>query len=82
MSDITIEKAILEEVHHLATDHQKKVLDYARSLSKTVLKGVPGKDLLHFAGTIDKDDLKKISQAIDEGCESINADERTSHSRE
>lgn len=75
MADTTIEKAILDEVHHLGTDHQQKVLDYARSLSENGLKSVSGKDLLRFAGTIEKDDLKKITQAVNDGCENINANE-------
>mgnify|MGYP001501832459 CR=1 FL=1 len=73
--DTLVEKAILDEVHQLKIDEQKKVLEYARSLSAASSKGVMGKDLLRFAGSIDKEDLLKMSQAIEDDCERINSDE-------
>ena len=75
MAEISIEKAILDEIHRLEIDQQRKVLVFARSLSLTPPEGIPGKDLLRFAGTIEKDDLTKMAQAINEPCESINCDE-------
>jgi hypothetical protein len=38
-------------------------------------RGVPGKELLAYGGTIEADDLKAMSQAIEEGCEKINPNE-------
>ncbi len=38
-------------------------------------KGVDGKNLLKFAGTIDPNDLELMSKAIDEGCEQVDTDE-------
>jgi len=40
-----------------------------------VPKGVPGKQLLRFAGAIQKDDLQAITQTIEAGCERIDLNE-------
>lgn len=66
MIDETLEKAILAEMHHLEIGQQKKVLEYTRSLAQGSLKGVAGKQLLRFAGSIDKDDLQKMTESIED----------------
>jgi len=38
-------------------------------------EGRQGKDLLHFAGAINIDDLSLMTQAIERDCEQVNADE-------
>ncbi len=48
---------------------QQKVLDFARRL--TLSAGTPGRELMHFVGSIDAADLEAMSQAIQEGCEKI-----------
>ena len=37
----------------------------------TQQKGIPGKKLVSFAGTISRQDLETMAQAIEESCESI-----------
>jgi hypothetical protein len=37
--------------------------------------GVPGKELLRFAGTIEADDLRAMAQVIEEGCEQVDLNE-------
>jgi len=50
----------------------KKVLDFARSIDEQdTSKGVAGNELLKFAGTIDEEDLRLMTGAIEEGCERI-----------
>lgn len=39
------------------------------------IRGVPGQQLLQFAGTIHTEDLKLMKQIIEEGCEQIDLDE-------
>lgn len=41
----------------------------------TTSNGTPGTSLLHFAGTIDPAEIEVITQAINEGCEQVRADE-------
>lgn len=38
-------------------------------------RGVPGRDLLRFAGTIDAKSAREMEEAIEEGCERIDPDE-------
>lgn len=65
----TIKEQLLEQVDRLDDSGQKRVLDFARRLA--VPPGTPGRDLLHFAGSIDPTDLEAISRAIEEGCEKV-----------
>ena len=51
-------------LNQLPLESQKKLLDFARALNATTLKGKPGKDLLKFARTIDRDSLKAMEEAI------------------
>ena len=69
-----LEQEILSEVHTLALPQQREVLAFVRSLAATPV-GVPGSDLLAFAGTMDSHDLDALQQAIDEGCEQVSLDE-------
>ncbi|WP_231939960.1 hypothetical protein [Dolichospermum compactum] len=54
---------------------QYQVLEFARNLTSSKIKGVPGKQLLHFAGSIHKEDLQLMSEAIKQDCEKVDFDE-------
>jgi hypothetical protein len=41
----------------------------------SVPRGVPGPQLLRFAGAISPDDLQLMRQAIEEGCERVDTNE-------
>jgi hypothetical protein len=71
----TLQKDILDQLDKLPPEQQLKVLDFARSLSKANPVGKPGKELLTFAGIIDAEDIKAMSQAIEDGCEQVNINE-------
>ena len=71
----TLQKEILDQLNKLPLEHQRKVLEFARSLSKANPVGKAGKELLSFAGAIEVEDIKAISQAIEEGCEQVNINE-------
>lgn len=75
MKDTSIEKEILNEIHKLGKGQQAEVLEFVRSLAKPEIEGVPGRTLLRFAGTIDREDLNKMTEAIQADCESIDPDE-------
>ena len=75
MRDTTIEKDIYKQLDHLPLEQQRQVLEFARALGTVKVHGVPGQNLLHFAGTIDHEDLVTIEQTIKEGCEKVNPDE-------
>ncbi|MCI0447293.1 hypothetical protein L0152_29300 [bacterium] len=65
-------KEILDAIAVLDAEDQQKVLDYARGLTK---QPSPPNALLRFAGSISKEDLQRMSNAITEGCETVDVDE-------
>lgn len=75
MVDTTIETELSTCLGQLPVHKQPQVLEFARTLATSPFQGVPGAELLRFAGTIDKTDLDAMSQAIKSGCERIDADE-------
>ncbi|MFQ5851497.1 MAG: right-handed parallel beta-helix repeat-containing protein [Candidatus Binatia bacterium] len=48
---------------------------HTQSLDSSQPKGVAGKQLLHFAGAIDADDLQMMTDVIEAGCEQVDLDE-------
>ena len=75
MVDATIERELSTCLGRLPVERQRQVLEFARTLATPPLQGVRGSTLLQFAGTIDESDLEVMSQAIEDGCERIDADE-------
>jgi hypothetical protein len=51
------------------------VLEFARALVTTCVRGVPGHALLQFAGLVEPDELALMKQAIEEGCEQVQPNE-------
>ncbi|KAF0107451.1 MAG: hypothetical protein FD146_1929 [Anaerolineaceae bacterium] len=49
--------------------------DYLAGTRATRRKGKAGKQVLKFAGTISKPDLKQMQQAIEAGCEQVDGNE-------
>ena len=72
METPSIKDNLIAQIDKLPYDLQLQVLDYAKSLMP---KGVKGNSLLRFEGAIAGDDLKRISDAIEEGCERIDIGE-------
>jgi len=73
MANSSIKVEIVEQLEHLPSEHQRRVLNFVRRLSRQ--KGVPGKQLLQFAGSISSDDLHTISGAIKAECERVDVNE-------
>ena len=71
--DTTIIERVVREMENMPRDQQYRVLEFARAL--TIPRGVPGRELLKFAGTIPAEDLRLMSEAIEEDCERIDPDE-------
>ena len=67
MVNQSLQKEILDQLDKLHIEQQRQVLDFARVLAGPV--GKHGKELLHFAGDIKLEDLRLISQAIEQDCE-------------
>jgi hypothetical protein len=75
MDPISLKKEILGRIDTLSYELQRKLLEYIDFLTQKVPKGIPGKQLLKFAGSISQGDLKAMEQAIEDGCERIDARE-------
>jgi hypothetical protein len=71
----TIDKEIVKLLHRLPEAQRQRVLDFARELAEIKPSGIPGADLLCFAGSIPPDDLKQMNDAIEDGCETVNLGE-------
>ena len=72
MLSIMVKKEIINQIGMLDYRHQRRVLDFVHALAVTNPKGVPGKQLLAFAGAFPADDLKVMEQAIEDNCEKVN----------
>jgi hypothetical protein len=71
--DASITKEIVERMHELPAAQQQLVLEIVRSLASQRPQGVPAKDLLPFAGVISAEDAREMADAIEEGCERVDA---------
>ena len=72
MSEPSIRDDLLKELERLPESDRRRVLEYARSLSDSVPRGVPGSSLLRFVGVFSESDAAEIEAAIEEGCEQVN----------
>jgi len=75
MLNTAVKKDIINQIGQLDYEHQRRVLDFARALAVTGPKGVPGKRLLSFAGSIPAEDLQAMEQAIEDSCEKVDLNE-------
>jgi hypothetical protein len=64
MTTASIKDNLIAQIDKLPYDLQLRVLDFVKGL---ISKGVEGKSLLRFEGTIPADDLQLMSKAIEEG---------------
>ncbi|HHT9126678.1 MAG TPA: hypothetical protein ACFYD6_12820 [Candidatus Brocadiia bacterium] len=66
MTNTSVKDKLIAQIDELPYDLQLRVLDFAKAL---IPKGVKGKSLLRFEGSIPDNDLQLMSKAIEEGCE-------------
>ena len=72
MTTQSVKDNLIAQIDKLPHDLQVRVLDIIKALTS---KGVEGKSLLRFEGSISKDDLQLMSKAIEEGCEKVDINE-------
>ena len=73
--DTPILNRLIEELKVMPVDLQYRVLEFARTLAGSQIHGVPGKQLLNFAGAILPNDIRLMREAIEQGCEQVDIDE-------
>ncbi|MGB8647209.1 MAG: hypothetical protein WCF84_18370 [Anaerolineae bacterium] len=71
----TLVDKVVEQLKTLPEGLQWRVLEYTRELANAIPHGVPGEQLLRFAGTISLDDLQLMQEIIEQGCERVDANE-------
>ena len=74
MSTLIVDK-VVDQMKDLPNELQWRVFEFTRALTLSVPRGVPGQQLIPFAGTIPADDLQLMRQAIEEGCERVDHNE-------
>ena len=73
--NMTVVDEIIEQLKSLPHELQWRVLEFTRALALSVPRGVPGHRLLRFAGAIPLDDVQRMREAIEQGCEQVDVNE-------
>ncbi len=66
---------VIEQLRDLPQELQWRVLEFTRALAVSTPRGAPGQQLLSFAGAISPDDVRLMREAIEQGCEQVDANE-------
>jgi hypothetical protein len=66
---------VVEQMETLPANLQQQVLEFVEALKASTQRGIPGSQLLRFAGFIPSDDLQRMKQAIAIGCEQVDLNE-------
>ncbi len=72
---MTVIDEIIEQLKSLPYELQWRVLEFTRALVLSAPRGVPGHRLLRFAGAIPPDDVQRMREAIEQGCEQVDVNE-------
>ena len=75
MLDTLLQEELAKEMDQLPPPLQRKVINYAHSLTQPRPHGTPGRQLLKYAGFLSPEDAKEMMDAIEEGCEGIDPNE-------
>ena len=68
-----IRAEIAARLEKLSPDLQERVLRFVSSLGSAASKGQHGATLIQFAGSFSHDSAREVVQAIEEGCERVDA---------
>jgi hypothetical protein len=71
MLDSSLREELLKALDRLSPAMQLRVLDFARTLRESTLRGTPDKELLRFAGTVTPAEADEFLRGIEEDCEQI-----------
>jgi len=74
MDTFVVEK-VIEQLKTLPNELQWRVLEFTRALALSTPHGIPGQQMLRFAGAIPLDDVYLIREAIEQYCEQVDANE-------
>ena len=74
MTPKSVSEEVLEALRRLGDTQQRRVVEYAQSLSDFPHEASPAEDLTAFAGAWSEAEASEIAAAIEEGCERTNLD--------
>jgi hypothetical protein len=75
MIDNSLREELIKEIEQLPPAIQRRVLDFARALADSIPQGVPGSELLQFAGIMSPSEADEFLRSIDEDCERVDPNE-------
>lgn len=75
MTEAEIQIQVADALRQLPVVAQMSVLQFARSLRQERPNGVPGKELLRFAGTLSAEEAEQFLKTIEETCEQVHPDD-------
>jgi hypothetical protein len=64
MIDVSVQKDLTQQMEQLSPAMQRRVLDYARALAESTPEGVPGNQLLEFAGIMTPEEGDEFLRGI------------------
>jgi ribosomal 30S subunit maturation factor RimM len=70
-----ITEELIKQLDLLPLELQKKVLDFAKALTINAHKGTSGREILSFAGVMDRESVKEITEAVRLDCEQVDTNE-------
>ncbi len=73
--NISIIDEVIEQLRAMPQHLQWRVLEFAQSIVKSQVRGIPGQQLLRFAGSIPPEDLQLMREAIEQDCEQVDINE-------
>lgn len=71
MADPAIEQQILDILERLSPEKQKRAAEWVHGWISPPPQETQGRDLLHFAGTLDDASARQMMDAIEKGCEQV-----------
>lgn len=75
MLDSLLQEELVKEMDQLPPPLQRKVINYAHSLTQPRPRGTPGRQLKKYAGTLSPEEAEAMMAAIEEGCEQVEPNE-------
>ena len=73
--DTPIVNEVVENMRDMPHELQWRVLEFARALAQSTPHGLPGKQMLRFAGTISLADIDLMRADIEKSCEQVDLNE-------
>ncbi len=74
MLDPRVHDELIRQLEALPLEQQRQVVEFARHLTASSPRGVPGAELLRFANTLPADQADELSRAVDQGCGRVDTD--------